>query len=451
MYPEQLPIFKNLNPYCGQIDRSNRWIKLAKLVPWNEMEGLYLRYFDPSKHSTLKKNRLILGLLLGQMLLEMSDRNILEYFHENPYFQYFCGHDTFVVKLDKGIIHHSLLSKRRKRLGAPYMKKFENEVLGLLNAKGLIRGQKLMLDATVFPANITYPNDVKLLNTVREWVCAKTLHLKNIINPKKRVRTYRKTARRLYLNYQKTKRKKKAFIRSSRNKMLRFLKRNIGQLETVLMNYQDQAVTISKYISKRVLVKIQADLVIAKEIYAQQLEMATTRGRRVANRIVSFHQPRIRPMIRGKEGKSVEFGPKAHVSLVDGYAFLDDFDFNPFHEGIRLTRSVAKHKARFGMVPEVVIADQLYATLSNRKWLHENNINHAFKPTGRPPKEPGENYKKETLLRRKRQRARSQIEGLFGHVKQHVNLNKIVWRVPDGAEMQIRLGLSARNLKLALT
>ena len=51
--------------------------------------------------------------------------------------------------------------------------------------------------------------------------------------------------------------------------------------------------------------------------------MAKTRGKRVANRIVSFHQPLVRPMIRGKEGGNYEFGIKAHVALVDGYAFLD--------------------------------------------------------------------------------------------------------------------------------
>ena len=175
MYLTQLPIFKELNPYSGQIDQNNRWIKLAELVPWDEMDVLYRRYFDNGKQSVIKTSRLILGLMLGQMLLELGDRPILEYFHENPYFQYFCGQDTFVVKTNKSIIHHSLLSKRRKRLGKGYVLQFEREVLEILKQKGLIKGKKLILDATVFPANITYPNDVKLLNTVREYLCQKIL------------------------------------------------------------------------------------------------------------------------------------------------------------------------------------------------------------------------------------------------------------------------------------
>ena len=84
--------------------------------------------------------------MLGQVLLEQSDRAIIEYFHENPYFQYFCGQDTFVVKADKSIVHHSLLSKRRKRLGKAYVADFEREVLEVLKQKGLIKGKKLILD-----------------------------------------------------------------------------------------------------------------------------------------------------------------------------------------------------------------------------------------------------------------------------------------------------------------
>ena len=175
MYTEQLPIFKELHPYSGQIDKNNRWIKLSRLVPWCELDEIYRRHFAEGKQSVIKSSQLILGLMLGQMLLEQSDRAIVEYFHETPYFQYFCGQDTFVVKTNKSIIHHSLLSKRRKRLGKGYVLQFEREVLEILKQKGLIKGKKLILDATVFPANITYPNDVKLLNTVREYLCQKIL------------------------------------------------------------------------------------------------------------------------------------------------------------------------------------------------------------------------------------------------------------------------------------
>jgi len=45
----------------------------------------------------------------------------------------------------------------------------------------------------------------------------------------------------------------------------------------------------------------------------------------VEDRIVSFHRPHVRTIVRGKSGKEVEFVPKASVSLVDGYLLLDKF------------------------------------------------------------------------------------------------------------------------------
>ena len=442
MYLNQLPIFKELTPYSGQIDTHNRWIKLAELVPWDQMDVIYRGYFDNGKQSVIKTSRLILGLMLGQMLLELGDRPILEYFHENPYFQYFCGQDTFVVKTEKGIIHHSLLSKRRKRLGKAYVADFEREVLEVLKQKGLIKGKKLILDATVFPANISYPNDVKLLNTAREYLCQTILDVKNTVDPKGRIRTCRRTARKLYLNFQKTKRKCKKLIRKTRNKMIRYVRRNIGQLEMVL-----KRATTLKTDQKE---QIEAKLAVAKAILAQQVHMATTRGRQVANRIVSFHWPEVRPMVRGKEGKAVEFGPKAHVALVDGYALLDDAQYESFHEGIQLESCLDKHQDRFKKQPDIVLADQLYANRKNRALLEDKGIDHAFKRMGRPPNESKQDKQKHRRQFKQKQGQRNHVEATFGHIKNRFNLNHIKWTIPGGETMQIQLGFIAFNLHTAL-
>ena len=59
-------------------------------------------------------------------------------------------------------------------------------------------------------------------------------------------------------------------------------------------------------------------------LYAQQREMYCNKSRRCANRIVSISQPNVRPIVRGKVNKSVEFGSKLSVSLTDaGLARVD--------------------------------------------------------------------------------------------------------------------------------
>jgi IS5 family transposase len=355
---------------------------------------------------------------------------------------HFCGQYTFIVKTDKAIVHHSLLSKRRKRLGKSYVAKFEKEVLEVLKQKGLIKGKKLMLDATVFPANITYPNDVKLLNTVREYLCQKILDVKNTYDPKGRIRTFRRTARKLYLNFQKTKRKSKALIRKARNKMIRYVRRNIGQLETVLK----RARTLKTWQKEQ----IEAELTVAKKVLEQQVHMATTRGRQVANRIVSFHWPDVRPMVRGKDGKAVEFGPKAHLALVDGYAFLDDAQYESFHEGIQLENSLKRHDNRFERQPDLVLADQLYANRKNRALLEDKGIDHAFKRMGRPPNESKQDNQNHRRQFKQKQGQRNPVEACFGHLKDRFNLDKVKWTIPGGESMQIQLGFIAFNLYTAL-
>lgn len=440
----QLPLFNGLNPFSQDIDQNNRWIKLNEVVPWDELEAIYRRYFHPDKQSVIKDSQLILGLLLGQMMMNLSDRGILEYFHENPYFQYFCGQEYFQFKLDQTIIHYSLLSKRRKKLGNSFMKKFDQEVLAVLKTKGLVKGRKLMLDATVFPSNIGYPNDVKLLNTVREWLCDKILDLKNRIDPKKKIRTYRKIGRWIYRKYQRTKNKQSKMVRKTRNQMIRLVNRNINQIQLLI----DQIKTNpSDYgFSSGTFDRMQSHLHTARIIYQQQLKMATTRGKSTPDRIVNLFQPWLRPIIRGKEGKKVEFGGKAHVSIADGYAFLDHFEFNAYHEGNLLPDSLEQHKNRFERLPEVVLADQLYGTRKNRHHLKELNIKDAFNLIGRPPEKDCPDHKKKKRNIRLGQRKRNQIEGVFGFLKENFRMNRITSKTESGSEQQVRLGLISFNL-----
>ena len=449
MEVSQLPLFKELNPYAGDIDRDNRWIKLAKLVPWGQIERLYLGYFDARKHEKVKGSRLIMGLFLGQMIMRLSDVQIVEYFHENPYFQYFCGYNQFVVKRKKTIIDPSLLSKRRRRLGRAFIARFESIIIDSFSKQGLIKGKKLILDATVFSATISYPNDVKLLNIAREYCCQTILKLKRVIDPNKKIRTYRKTAKKVAMRFQKTKKKTGVMIRRTRKQMLQFLRRNLQQCHVLLAQY-DQAIAHGKGYKNSVMTSIKKHIKTAGSIYEQQYEMARKRGRRVANRIVSFKQPHVRPIIRGKERNRVEFGAKAHVAIVDGYAMLDDCESNAYHEGNRLPDSLKKHVQRFHCQPDVILADQLYATRANRALLKELAIDQSFRTLGRPSSEIKKERKKRRLKLKAYHGERNAIEGLFGALKSHYNLDKIRWRVPHGDAMQIRMGLIASNLNRAL-
>ncbi len=64
-------------------------------------------------------------------------------------------------------------------------------------------------------------------------------------------------------------------------------------------------------------------LLVVTEVDRQQLWMYQNNKQSIEDRIVSLTQPHIRPIVRGKAGKPVEFGAKFSASCIDGYIFLD--------------------------------------------------------------------------------------------------------------------------------
>src|ERR1700678_2932550 len=104
----------------------------------------------------------------------------------------------------------------------------------------------------------------------------------------------------------------------------------------------------------------------------------------VDHRIVSIHQPHVRPIVRGKTNADVEFGAKIQVSLMNGFAFVEDFSWEAFNEGTRLMDTVERYKRRYGHYPKEVLADQIYCTRKNRGKLKLLGIALRAKPLGRP-------------------------------------------------------------------
>ena len=64
-------------------------------------------------------------------------------------------------------------------------------------------------------------------------------------------------------------------------------------------------------------------------------------GRKVSDRIVSIDRHYVRPIVRGKETKSVEFGAKVNNIQIDGISFIEHLSFKAFNEGIRLKEASA--------------------------------------------------------------------------------------------------------------
>lgn len=157
-----------------------------------------------------------------------------------------------------------------------------------------------------------------------------------------------------------------------------------------------------------------------RKVLLQQKWMEENPGQSVKDRIVSLSRPYVRPIIRGKENKRVEFGMKAHMLQVDGFCFIDIMDFKAFNECKRLKISTLKHKQHFKELHQLG-ADGIYATNENRRYVTLKQIFSCF-----PKKGPKTKNKEEKKLRSLISTKRATVmEGSFGNHKQHYGAAKI--------------------------
>ena len=152
---------------------------------------------------------------------------------------------------------------------------------------------------------------------------------------------------------------------------------------------------------------------IVTKVYRQQRNHFDSGNRResIPDRIVSVSKPYVRPIVRGKEVKSVEFGAKCNNIMVDGISFIEKLSFNAFNEGTRLRHCVKMHRRLFGVDVKKVGGDAGYAGTDNRDFCKENGIQTSFVKRGRP----SQGKKNQDYVRQELARVRATaMEGSFG-------------------------------------
>ena len=150
-------------------------------------------------------------------------------------------------------------------------------------------------------------------------------------------------------------------------------------------------------------------------MYAQQKQMYDSHTHTCENRIVSLEQPHVRPIQRGKRPNPTEFGQKLHLSVVDGFTFLELTCWSNFNEGCDLTAVVEDYRRKFDCYPEAVLADKIYQTRANRAFCKERGIRLTGPALGRP--KTGETDRKQKRQMYKDACDRNAVEGRNGNAK----------------------------------
>ena len=424
-------------PMGLKMNPENRWVKKAETIPWEAIEEKYAALFPSKKGMPAKPLRTALGSLLIQKQLQFSDRELVEEIRENPYFQYFIGLPGYQDAIP---FVPSLLVEFRKRLTAEVLEEINEMIIaynapddppptggGDDNEKSATNSGTLILDATCAPQNISYPQDVNLLNEAREKL-EKMIDIicyeQNYYKP----RMYRQKARKDYLNLAKCKKRTAKKIRKAIKTQLQYIRRDLRYIDAFL-----EEIDLCDDLSKQ--------LETIRTLIEQQQYMYDNKVHSVPDRIVSISQLYIRPIVRGKA--PVEFGAKLDLSIDEnGIARLERLSFDAYNESDVLITAVENYKSRTGHYPERVLVDQIYRNRTNRAFCSEHGIRISGPALGRPKKDNKVDKKQEYIDNNDR----IEVERAFSLAKRRYGLGLITAKLDTTTRSSIALSIIAMNV-----
>lgn len=427
-------------PFRQNLKPSNRWVELSSKIPWDKLVGYYQSKLRNTRTGASSINpRVVLGSMIIKHICNLSDEETVLQIQENIYMQYFIGYQSFSSEPP---FDSSLFVEFRKRFCIEDINRINEEISGVKRSEVSVEERDyedlsdhdpgnnsgdMIIDATVCPQDISYPTDLNLLNDARHKTqdLIDTLYKKSNLTCKPR--TYREIARKRYLKTAQSKKKSKKQIHKAIKQQLGYVRRNIKTIHALLDLSSPKAMKPEEY----------RYLWIVQEVYRQQLQMHKQKVHQADHRIVSLHQPHVRPMVRGKANAMTEFGSKILLTLMNGYSFLEELSWEAYNEGQYLMKSVERYRQRFGHYPQKVMADKIFCNRTNRKKLKILGISLRAKPLGRPRAmeqnhvSPGE---------------RNPIEGKFGQAKNAYGMNRIRARLKNTSQSWIATIVLVLNL-----
>jgi hypothetical protein len=458
-------------PFGGKLSGDNRWIKLAELIPWDELEDDYAAQFCKGFGAPAKPFRLALGALIIKARLGLTDEELVEQIKENPYLQFFIGLEAFQYsapfdpsmmvyfrkRLPEAVVNDC--NERIVRHGLKVIRSSDSQDPG--DDSGNDGGSaspvdqprpssqkqpnqgSLLIDATCAPVDIRHPTDLSLLNEAREVteILIDGMHPQIRDQFGHKPRTHRKQARQQFLAVAKKKKPRITKIRKAIKQQLGHLKRNLASIDA-LIACGGYLLAAGRHIYQK--------LLVVSELVRQQAILYHADSRSIPDRIVSLCQAHIRPIVRGKARCSVEFGAKISISVTgEGFTFLDRLSYDPYNEGEDLKAQAIAYRRRYGHYPEVICADQIYRTRSNRAFCQRHGVRLSGPRLGRPKNDP------ELVAAEKQQfiddqRQRNAVEGKIGQGKRRFGLGLIREKLAVTQGSTIALNVLVMNLEKLL-
>jgi IS5 family transposase len=154
-----------LRPALAEIiDMGHPLVRLAGQIDWGFLDGRFGSVCQPGPGQPGLPTRLVAGLFILKHMHNLSDESLCARWLENPYYQYFCGEESFCHKLP---FDRSSLTRWRQRLGDEPLVALIQESLSVAHKTGAIASrdlERVAVDTTVQPKAIAHPTDARLMH-----------------------------------------------------------------------------------------------------------------------------------------------------------------------------------------------------------------------------------------------------------------------------------------------
>lgn len=410
--------------------------RMRKLLPLHQMAetfGLVNKSLQPKRgRKSYFTPEGKVALMFLKMYTQLSAPKLMEQLNGNVHYQIFCD---IYINPERQLTNYKLIDDVVSELaGNLKIQELQNKLAEAW--KPYMKDLDTMYtDATCYESEMRYPTDAKLL-----WEGIEKSY-KIMCGVSKRAGIHRPKTKYLdvekaNMGYVKQRKHSKSQTRRLTRRLVNLLGKILKEIRRMEREHSDSNLLTDK--EKKV-------IDIITKAYRQQKNHFESNDPResIPNRIVSLAKPYVRPIVRGKEVKNVEFGAKCNNILVDGISFIEKLSFNAFNEGTRLQHCIKMHKRLFGVDVKKIGGDTSYAGTANRDFCKEKDIQTSFVKRGRPSQEK----KEKDFVRQELARVRATaMEGSFGTQKEHYGMRRIKARKKETELLYIFFGIHAANV-----
>ena len=418
--------------------KSSELGRIKSLLPLREMAISFNLIEEHPMHKRVKRGRKSfftpegkVALAFLKMYTGLSAPKLMEALNGNIHYQIFCG---IRISPENQLTNYKLIDGILLELSRKLKVQEQQKVLADAWKPYMKNLDTVYTDASCYESLMRFPTDVKLLWECTEKAYTMMCDISSQLG-EHRLRTKYNDIEKANLAYRRQRKHTHKQTRKMTRRLLALLDKILGEIRRQMRIHPDEGLLDDK----------QLDILeTVTRVYRQQTNHFKSGDSResIPNRIVSISKPYVRPIVRGKETKTVEFGAKCNNILIDGISFIEKLSFNAFNEGTRLRHCISLAQKLTGVPVKKIGGDQGYSGNANRTFCKDHKIETSFTQKGRAGTNEVKNATKRELARVRA----TVMEGSFGTQKEHYGLRKIAARIKSTEIILIFFGIHTANV-----